>query len=254
MERLSKGIIFPRLSFSLCLEGYEIAVAFLIDLYLLEAFSHSTFSTLHAYYLNILNSLAALVRMNGRDSREGSSEPRRSKGILQTSNRKGGMEKVRSKQAIRRRHTKERSVRICDDRSRRMPCHCWRSSVERLQCRAQVMRKKQEPWHWSKQVKRIPHEVQQVPQGTEGRCCSNSSLREKLLKLFNLVIEKARAPSPSFFFSIPEDYCHCYIIPNLKKVVKGWASLPSILIKLHLQQRYLLLICNLSGCIPYGRA
>src|SRR5579875_3078977 len=22
-----------------------------------------------------------------------------------------------------------------------------------------------EPWHWSKQVKRIPHEVQQVPQG-----------------------------------------------------------------------------------------
>src|SRR5579883_1077487 len=108
-----------------------------------------------------------------------------------------------------------------------MPCHCWRSSVERLHCRAQVMRKKQEPWHWSKQVKRIPHEVQQVPQGTEGRCCSNSSLREKLLKLFNLVIEK---------------------------VVKGWASLPSILIKLHLQQRYLLLICNLSGCIPYGRA
>src|SRR5579875_2783139 len=86
-----------------------------------------------------------------------------------------------------------------DDRSRRMPCHCWRSSVERLHCRAQVMRKKQEPWHWSKQVKRIPHEVQQVPQGTEGRCCSNSSLREKLLKLFNLVIEKARAPSPSFF-------------------------------------------------------
>src|SRR5579875_11541 len=75
------------------------------------------------------------------------------------------------------------------------------------------------------EVKRIPHEVQQVPQGTEGRCCSNSSLREKLLKLFNLVIEKARAPSPSFFFSIPEDYCHCYIIPNLKKVVKGWASL-----------------------------
>src|SRR5579883_2873026 len=126
-----------------------------------------------------------------------------------------------------------------------MPCHCWRSSVERLHCRAQVMRKKQEPWHWSKQVKRIPHEVQQVPQGTEGRCCSNSSLREKLLKLFNLVIEKARAPSPSFFFSIPEDYCHCYIIPNLTKVVKGWASLPSILIKLHLQQRYLLLICTL---------
>src|SRR5579875_2445421 len=134
-----------------------------------------------------------------------------------------------------------------------MPCHCWRSSVERLHCRAQVMRKKQEPWHWSKQVKRIPHEVQQVPQGTEGRCCSNSSLREKLLKLFNLVIEKARAPSPSFCFSIPEDYCHCYSIPNLKKVVKGWASLPSILIKLHLQQRYLLLICNLSGCIPHVR-
>src|SRR5579875_83584 len=72
----------------------------------MEAFSHSTFSTLHAYYLNILNSLAALVRMNGRDSREGSSEPRRSKGILQTSNRKGGMEKVRSKQAIRRSHTR----------------------------------------------------------------------------------------------------------------------------------------------------
>src|SRR5579875_429473 len=34
--------------------------------------------------------------MNGRNSRSGSSEPRRSKGILQTSNRKGGMEKVRS--------------------------------------------------------------------------------------------------------------------------------------------------------------
>src|SRR5579875_2535610 len=31
-----------------------------------------------------------------------------------------------------------------------MPCHCWRSSVERLHCRAQVMRKKQEPWHLRK--------------------------------------------------------------------------------------------------------
>src|SRR5579875_1014639 len=131
-----------------------------------------------------------------------------------------------------------------------MPGHCWRRTVERLHCRAQGMRKKQAPRDGSRQVKRRRREVQRGPQGTEGRCCSNSSLREKLLKPFNLVIEKARAPTPSFFFSIPEDYCHRFIIPNLKKVVKGWASLPSILIKLHLQQRYLLLICNLSGCIP----
>src|SRR5579875_1481869 len=107
-----------------------------------------------------------------------------------------------------------------------MPCHCWRSSVERLHCRAQVMRKKQEPWNWSKQVKRIPHEAQQVPQGTEGRCCSNSSLREYLLNLFNLVIEKARAPSPSFFFPIPECYWLWYIIPDREKVCEGWSSLP----------------------------